>query len=177
MHRFVANARSLEGYVDLDEEDAILDVRRLFGKRGVDPEAGERELKRLMSRSKVFFESAVVVVQDNGVDTKLNEPGLARDGGPDSDEDEDYQYIVALANRGRRSTLHRRGGCWRAKRLAFGSYELRAELPGEDLFDAKCRDCWRSAAPTGRCGSGCWGLVFGNGFVLFVRAGLVNYVF
>ena len=143
---FVSKARSLDGFVDLDEEDAILDGRRLFQKRGVDTEEGEKALTALLAASKAFFAAAVVVVQDGALDGKGTDAGPALEAGGDSDQEADYQYIVASTGRGRRATLHRRAGCWRAQRLAFGSYEFAQVLPDEGLYDKKCRDCWRARA-------------------------------
>ena len=61
------------------------------------------------------------------------------------DEDDGYAYVVATSKRGSRSILHRRGGCWRAKRLAFNNYEL-VKSDGKPLasfYDGYCRDCWK----------------------------------
>ena len=44
------------------------------------------------------------------------------------EEDEHYEFVVALTSRGRQATLHRRGGCWRAQRLAhIGHSSCRCE--------------------------------------------------
>ena len=58
------------------------------------------------------------------------------------DSDDEYEYIVALTGRGRRSTLHRRGGCWTANRLSCGSYEflLGPDRPAAGFFGAQCKD-------------------------------------
>ena len=145
---FVSKARSLDGFADLDEEDAILDGRRLFQKRGVEAEVGEKGLAELLAASKAFFSAAVVVVQDGAVDGKVGEAGLVLEAGGDSDQDEDYLFIIAATDRGRKATLHRKAGCWRAQRLAFGSYEFVKEMPDVGLFNSKCRDCWRAKAGT-----------------------------
>ena len=145
---FVAKARAAEGYQDLDEEDGLLDVRRLFARKRVDGPAGEAEVQRLLDISKRHFTSCAVVVPDEAAH-KVDEEQFQEviDEKPIMDEEEanDYEFIVALAGRGRKATLHRRGGCWRARRLSFTSYELVAGpgAPAEGAYDHRCRDCWQ----------------------------------
>ena len=146
---FVGKARSQDGYNELDEEDAILDTRRLFERRRVPPQAGEAALRDLMGASKGFFTSVAVMVDGGeelaGEEAKIREAVEAK--APD-DEHEEFSFVISMNKRGGRSTLHRRDGCWRARRLCFGSFELVAgpDPPAENLFDHRCRDCWRAVA-------------------------------
>ena len=135
-------ARSPKGYVDLDEDDAIRDTKRIFEKRGIDQSRGEAEVTRLLKISKDFFAGVAVVVPD------VVEPvpdNVKVDIDKDSDDEDVYEFIISLAARGKKATLHRRAGCWRSRKLAFGSFELLAgpNMPQEGLYDARCKDCWR----------------------------------
>ena len=150
---FVVGARAPGGFADLDEEDAILDTRRLFEKRGVDMVAGGAAVRQLVVYSKAFFADAPVVVDPLEVKAVEGEVPAAE---PDSDEGETAEFVVALACRGSRATLHRRDGCWRARRLAFRSFEFVAgpELPGEEFYNSKCKDCWRGSRRVSAISSG-----------------------
>ena len=145
VQQFTAKARSPAGFADLDEEDAILDMRRLFAKRGVDLVEGEAALKSMIDLSRNFFFRAAVVVADEA-ELKPREAGVICDAPDDSDDAAEFSYIVALTDRSRKSTLHRRDGCWRARRFAFGSFELLPGLPEPGHYTARCRDCWRAAS-------------------------------
>ena len=66
------------------------------------------------------------------------------------DSEENYDFIVSVTKRGAWSTSHRKGGCWRAKKAAFASYELvegPEPLPG--FYNRKCRDCWKRTGSPG----------------------------
>ena len=62
---YVTKAMSQDGYIDMDEEDAIFDTRRLFEKRGVDVAKAEAGLKDLTSVAKDFFK--VLADKYNGI--------------------------------------------------------------------------------------------------------------
>ena len=85
------------GFTDLDEEDAVLDARRLFEKRGVDVVAGGAAVRQLVLESKAFFAEAPVLVDPP--DLKVVE-GEVPVKDPDSDEDETAEFVIALACQG-----------------------------------------------------------------------------
>ena len=130
------------------QEDAILDLKGMFDRKGVDAAAGEAGLQHLLVDAKDFFEG-FGGVQDKGVkDAKVEKSVVPcevaeekEDGEPD-ESDEEFSFIVSLSKRGKVGTLHRRGGCWRAVRFAFGSYEVWSDPPAEHLFTRRCKDCW-----------------------------------
>ena len=137
MAKFVGAVRAGSGYVDLDEEDAFLDIKAMFKRKGVDAAAGDVGLQHLLVDAKDFFESfgdtqeeAVRdVAEEKGV-ILCDVAGEKEDGEPD-ESDEEFSFIVSLSKQGKVGTLHRRGGCWRAARFAFGSYEWLVDLPAE----------------------------------------------
>ena len=62
------------------------------------------------------------------------------------DEEEPVaKYIVSFTRGGTCARLHKAMGCWRARRLDFGKYELvDLDPPPQELYSDYCRKCWRT---------------------------------
>ena len=116
--QYVSKVRSENGFVDLDEEDAILDLRRVFGMRCIDVDKAENELRTLIKGAKDFFAGFAGFAQAGAWETtacmeqksEIAKVDLTEGAGLEVDEgeesDQDYKFIVALARRGKQSTLH-----------------------------------------------------------------------
>ena len=61
-----------------------------------------------------------------------------------AESEEDSAFVISVSQRGTRSTLHRRAGCWRARRFSFTDYELVAgpREPVAHLHGGRCKDCF-----------------------------------
>ena len=144
---FARAAGNMSGFVDLDEEDAILDLQKVFEKRISDKVLGMKCINELIQVSKEFFKvqaSEVVDLKDQVMEGRaaeeLNEQATA-----EAEESEDeFSFIISVSKRGSKATLHKKEGCWRSKRFAFGSYETVGgqSLPSDTLYDFKCKNCW-----------------------------------
>ena len=149
---YTSKVRDSAGFIDLDEEDAVLDARRLFVRKGLDTDKAEKELMDLIGVAKGFFRA----MEDKGdivskfptvagsIEPIFEKVGDVCDGDAEESEDE-YEFIIAMARRNTQATLHRKNGCWRAQKLSFSAYELvqGPELPTAKFYTGKCRDCWR----------------------------------
>ena len=62
---------------------------------------------------------------------------------PDSEVEAEATYIISEDQNRGRSCLHAFGGCYRAKRRSFKSFELvYTPLPPQGMYDVVCRVCW-----------------------------------
>ena len=74
----------------------------------------------------------------------------------DSGDDERTPTFVIAEDRARgRNCLHAAGGCYRARKLAFRSFDLLYDaVPPTGLFDAVCSVCWPREAASVRKSDG-----------------------
>ena len=104
---YVTKARFQDGYLDMAQEHAILDTRRLFGKSGVSVAKAEAGIKVLTRVSKVF-EGLAEKCKDSAVGNAERFPVLGHKEGIEEERpepegsDDDYEYIVALTGIGSR---------------------------------------------------------------------------
>ena len=64
----------------------------------------------------------------------------------DQDEKEEAPYVIAITKCA--ATLHRTGGCWRVRKLAFKQYDVIDEdPPSRGRYTGWCRDCWPHSPP------------------------------
>ena len=125
----MSGPRGENGFALLDEENAILDTSRLFERKGIGLDAGKVSMGRLIEKAKAFFVEIGGEVEDPAEKAITNLDRVSEmkeDKTKDDSEESDaeYEFVVSLAQRGAKASLHRRGGCWRARRMAFGSYEV-----------------------------------------------------
>ena len=66
MAKFTKAIRCGDGFVDIDEEDAILDLQKVFEKRMIDKVAGLKAVHELVNVAKVFFVTLGAVSLDAG---------------------------------------------------------------------------------------------------------------
>ena len=134
-------------------------MEKVFERRVADKAAGKKAMEDLLDASKEFFKNmgdvdmgekdAAEKRQRGAEGPEEEEKELAYKGeaiGEDEEIEESYDYIISLSHRGKKATLHRKEGCWRSKRLAFGSFELVGgqEVPPVSHYDMKCKNCWRN---------------------------------
>ena len=144
---FARAAGNVNGFVDLDEEDAILDLQKVFEKRISDKISGMECVDELIRLSKDFFKtqtSEVVDLMDHAAEGRAAEEFKEHAAAEVEDSEDEFAYIISVSKRGKKATLHKKEGCWRSKRFAFGSYETveGQELPSDSLYDFKCKNCW-----------------------------------
>ena len=62
----------------------------------------------------------------------------------DFEEEPVAKYVVSYTRGGSCARLHKAMGCWRAKRLEFGKYDLLdVDPPPESMYNDFCKKCWR----------------------------------
>ena len=144
--RFVSTVKSGKSYEAFDEEDAFAQVQaRVVGQVG-DEAAVEgaiatlRVLAEGVSRELAEFGGLVPTAVVSPL--PVVEPPAPVDLDPFASK-----YLVVYTHNGKCARLHLSYGCWRARQMAFTSFEyLDVDPPPRDAYNAVCRGCWPGGA-------------------------------
>ena len=146
-------------YLVLDEAEAFETAVAALVRKGLDPEAAKVLESSAKKKAKIILEALRLdlTVVPEFLPAPFLEPAAGRtEEERDEDKIEDKEmseskFIVSVGRRRRGPTvdcLHIVGGCWRARALAFSSYELNTEdQPPASSYGVVCRQCWPSGGP------------------------------
>ena len=132
-----------------DEAEAIEVLQSMAGRRCPDLAA---ELKAEAEYAKSEAKLCLAKLDPIALDQKPAEVVQQVAEVEDSDSDNDDRTPTFIISEGRargRNCLHAFGGCYRARKLSFRSFDLVYDaVPPTDLFDVVCSVCWPRGAAT-----------------------------
>jgi hypothetical protein len=134
-------------FVMADEEEAVDDVLRYVEAKGneISPELRAAAAK-FVEVARVFYAEIAQV----SVVVPQHLPEVCKaDLAVVEEAEEVAPFIIACTKRGASRCLHKGNGCWRARGLAFLTYELCHSSPvPAPLYNTHCRDCWPKEGPS-----------------------------
>ena len=153
---FVRAARCADSYKALDEDNTYADIERRLVMRHGEQEGIKTLVQNLIKAAKEFAvknaQADVVRKPDVPEEAAAQLVKELTDAHDESGDQECVEgFILAVTQKKKRATcLHRGGGCWRARSLAFRDYEVVEGGPPEShLYDRFCRVCWPASDPRG----------------------------
>ena len=165
--RFRQAVLAPNAFYDLDEEEAYVGAGK-FARRFCGP-GGQAENERLqccIKDARDFLQELSTGAQGTeacpapaAVGPRLS-PTEAVDDEPEEEDVPAEEYIISvsgtgLGHRAKKSRLHRRNGCYRARQLRFQNFEVVNFTPVPDhMFDSVCKACWPSGGPGEEVSSG-----------------------
>ena len=142
----------------LDEAEAYETAVAALVRKGLDPVAAKILETSAKEKAKVILDALKVhALAASGTKARFIEPSTARteeeinEEKMEGKEEDEAKYIISVGRRRHGPTvdcLHRKGGCWRARSLAFSSYELVSlDPPPSASYGTVCKQCWPLGDP------------------------------